>query len=295
MEVFSNYDSATAENSTPEQSQYGAETVEEQTNSWLPEEYRGTELERYKDINALCKGLLDTRHLMSKRVEDFSLQDKQAFLAMREEAYGIPSSPDRYDIATTPITDENGNLAEGCYNNQFNDSDVSFLKETSSALGLSNEQAQLFYDKLNTYIGAQREEQSQQLEEYSATNGAILADMWGAENVDKCLADVETGVGVAAAVCGCSEEELKEELKYTMSQLCCPHVVELFRQLSTLGSRGYGHGLSVGTSRIDAQSQVDMLRSTPEWKEAMRKPFSKEAQEIQRRMSALVKMANGES
>lgn len=267
---------------------------EESPNAWLPEEFRDGELGRYKDLNALCQGFLDTKHLLSKRAEDFSVQDKQAFLAMREEAYGIPSSPDGYQITTTPIVDENQNLADGCYDNQLNDSDLAFLKVTSGALGLSNEQAQLFYDSLNNYIGSQREQQEQQLEEYGATNGAILADMWGTENVERCLADVETGINVAASVIGCSEDELKRELEYTVSTLACPHVVELFRQLSTLGSRGQGHGLSVGSSRSDAQSQAELLRSTPEWKEAMKHPYSASTQEIQKRMSALVKMANGE-
>lgn len=292
METYSNYESGldNGASNTPQSATTGL-TQEQQTQAWTPpEEFKGTPIDRFTSEKALCEAYLNLNNLLSKKREDFSLQDKQAFLQMREDAFGIPSNPQGYQIDTSTIQDPNNSY----FDNKLNDSEIDFIKNLSSSLGLSNDQAQLGYDLINDFVGRAEAEQTQAVENYSLSNGNMLGEMWGEQNIDKCIADVATGISVAATAIGCDEQELKDELQHTMADLCCPHIVELFRQLAQLGGRGYGHGMSAGTTPMDARNQIEAIRNSPEWKNAMRNPTLKENQEIQQRMSNLVKMANGE-
>lgn len=270
METYSNYSSTNE--SQVNNAEYGNYTsapgpeigLQANGESWIPEEYRGGILDRFETPADLCKAYMSLNSLMAKRREDYSLQDKQAFLQMREEALGIPQGPDGYQIDVNPF-DNNGKIIE----NHLNENELEFMKNLSSCLELTNEQAQLQCDVVNEYIQDCVNYQNEQVENASISNGSMLAEMWGEGNIERCIADVETGINVAARMLGCDEEELKQELEYPMAELCCPNLINLFRNLAQLGGRGYGHGLSAGSTPTDARNQIELLKNSEEFKKAV--------------------------
>lgn len=145
---------------------------------------------------------------------------------------------------------------------------------------------------INEYVQDQIEEQNKQLEAVSVNNGSVLGQMWG-DNIDACIADVETGIEVAARGIGCSVEDLKRELEYPMAELCSPNLINLFRNLANMGARGYGHGMSAGMTPVDARNQLDIYCQSQEFKDAVRKggPALTEAM---KRIDVLTKRVNGE-
>ena len=96
--------------------------------------------------------------LMAKRKEDYSLQDKEAFLQMREEVLNIPQTPNDYklDVSTYDI---NGKAV----GNHLGDNEINFIKNLISCLELINAQAQFQCDVINEYVQDRIEEQNKQL------------------------------------------------------------------------------------------------------------------------------------
>lgn len=294
METYSNY--SDINDSQINNVEYGnyTSTPEAESNlqsnngSWIPEEYRGGILDRFETPVDLCKAYMSLNSLMAKRREDYSLQDKQAFLQMREEALGIPQGPAGYQIDINPYNN-NGKIIE----NHLNENELEFMKNLSSCLELTNEQAQLQCDVVNEYIQDCVNFQNEQIENASISNGSVLAEMWGEGNIERCIADVETGINVAATMLGCDEEELKQELEYPMAELCCPNLINLFRNLAQLGGRGYGHGLSAGSTPTDARNQIELLKNSEEFKKAVFAGGPALQQEMQK-LKVLTEIANRE-
>ena len=244
--------------------------------AWLPEDLRGTGLERYKSVSEMGKAFISARNLLAKKAEDFSVNDKQAFLQMREEAFDIPQSPDGYEIDTRPlpyteeVLDEAGNKTGEVIDkelpNALNDEEMKFLKEACYDLGLPREKGQQLYDKINRFANNSIATQQQQAEQRAGVIADGLGKMWGEANIDNALADIATGVSVAAKAIGCDEQELKDELAGPMLQMSCPHLVELFRNLAQLGGRGYAHRTSIGNTNADRQNEIELLRNDPQFK-----------------------------
>ena len=290
MEIYSNY-SDTNENqiNNTEYSNFSSNDSQANNNGWIPEEYRGSILDRFETPADLCKAYMSLNSLMAKRKEDYSLQDKQAFLQMREEALNIPQGPDGYRIDITPY-DNNGKMVE----NHLNENELEFMRNLSSCLELTNPQAQLQCDLINEYVQDCVDYQNQQVENVSINNGSMLAEMWGEGNVERCIADVETGINVAARMLGCDEEELKQELEYPMAELCCPNLINLFRNLAQVGGRGYGHGLSAGSTPMDAKNQLEVFKNSAEFKDAIRAGSGPDYQQKIAQLKVLTELANGE-
>lgn len=294
METYSNY--SDTNESQVNNTGYGDYTsapgpesgLRSNSESWIPEEYRGGILDRFETPADLCKAYMSLNSLMAKRREDYSLQDKQAFLQMREEALGIPQGPDGYQIDVNPYNN-NGKIVE----NHLNENELEFMKNLSSCLELTNSQAQLQCDVVNEYIQDCVDYQNEQLENASISNGSVLAEMWGEGNIERCIADVETGINVAARMLGCDEEELKQELEYPMAELCLPNLINLFRNLAQLGGRGYGHGLSAGSTPTDARNQLELLKNSEEFKKAVFAGGPALQQKMQE-LKVLTEIANGE-
>lgn len=263
METYSNYSDSNDQMNTNYQD-YNPEIQYNNDNSWIPEEYRGGILDRFETPADLCKAYMSLNSLMTKRKEDYSLQDKQAFLQMREEALNIPQDPSDYQIDLSPFNN-NGKMVQ----NHLSEGELEFMKNLSSCLELTNPQAQLQCDIINEYVQDCVDYHTEQIENASISNGSMLAEMWGEGNIDRCIADVETGINVAARMLGCDEDELKQELEYPMAELCLPNLINLFRNLAQLGGRGYGHGLSAGSTPTDAKNQIELLKNSEEFKRAV--------------------------
>ena len=159
---------------------------------------------------------------------------------------------------------------------------------------MNNEQAQLQYDLINQFVGECSAQNAKQLEDHAINNGCILGEMWGEKNARQAIADVASGISVAAKAIGCSEEALKAELAYPMGELCSPNLLNLFRNLSQFLGSGQGHGLSVGVTPVDAGMQLDHYRNSADFKKAMGYPEgSPEYMAAIERVKALANMKYG--
>lgn len=287
METYSNYSDVGANNATYGGNEDNFSNETENQQSWIPEQFRGGILDRFEKPEDLCKAYMNLNSLMAKRREDFSLQDKQAFLQMREEALNIPQTPNDYRLDISPCNID-GKIVE----NYLGDEELDLVKDMSSRLGLTNEQAQTQCDMINEYLQDQITAQDEQLEAVSVNNGSVLGQMWG-DNIEACIADVATGIEVAANGIGCDVEDLKRELEYPMAELCSPNLINLFRNLGTIGGRGYGHGMSAGMTPVDASNQLAVYSQSQEFKDAVRKGGPALAAAM-KQLDVLTKRANGE-
>lgn len=204
----------------------------------------------------------------------------------------IPQSANEYQIDTSPFDFRNDGKEVV---NHLSDGELGFVKDMAFALNLTNDQAQLQYDMLNNCIQNCIDQNTARVENFSINNGSVLANMWGEQNIDRCIADVETGINVAARMLGCDEAELKEELEYPMAELCLPNLINLFRNLAQIGGRGHGHGLSAGSTPIDAKNQLESFKNSERFKKAIAFGSGPEYKRTLAELDRLTKIANREN
>jgi hypothetical protein len=136
----------------------------------LPDDLRDI-TEKYKDPMQLLKAHKAANDALSKRVEQFSENDWNAFRESNRNVFRVPDTPNDYNIQFGKFQEDSIDILD--------DNSKNVLKETFHQLGLNNDQANYIYNLINeTHFRTEKERENYKLHEAKDAE-AFLRNEWG--------------------------------------------------------------------------------------------------------------------
>jgi hypothetical protein len=136
----------------------------------LPDDLREI-TEKYKDPIQLLKAYKASNDALSKRVEQFTENEWNAFRASNDKAFGVPETSEKYELKFAKFQEDSSDILDD------NSKDV--LKKTFHALGLNNDQANYIYNLFNeTHFRSEKIRDDERAIEAKNTE-EFLKNEWG--------------------------------------------------------------------------------------------------------------------
>jgi hypothetical protein len=249
--------------------------------SALPPDLQTT-VSNYNNLENFVKAFRDTKSFVSKKVEDFSKSDWDAYRAMTEQTNGAPVSPDGYEIDMIPPDGGESSLTE---------EDTQYIRELAFQTGLSNGQAQAIHDVADNFVKAVTEARQHEINCRYEDCLKDLSGAWGNAWESKVAAIGNTLNNILPQLSGTDAESIIEELAENgilNSPVMLKTLAALGEMMSDMSSKGYGN-----IAPSDARSRFENMRNDPEFMRARRDPHHPLHLRAKEEFAAMCEYANG--